>query len=447
MANEKPKHKPQKKRTLEEVLKSLQDLVRNDLVSSRPARQTWRESGREEQVPNAAGNEPDTFHKALFKLDQIINEKIIEPVERAQQTPPEPLLPDEVIEIEWDVDQPVAQNAADDQQTDIATEDLAALDRASASLETIEIGPLEPPPDPSLAERDALAPAEETLEAAPAEPIEEAQSESIEIEAIAPPESPIDESIDLAPAPESADVPDLQRGFDFNAPASAGPTEPPTKPPVETPPATIALAENPDSRLSDDLTIVDLSEDAAVASDKPEEPPERPEVLTVESRSAVKRDAYTVEFTVQSTAPEPIIPKTPNAEAKAAASIRSDTPTKDDAHQPPKDSAVKGRNPPRDSARTPGKPPERQRETPASPGSAGAPEEIPVLNEVADISAPTAPTLPAATHARDIAIRVIAKLNIERRKAGEKPLDIKTIERLQQYLADALSKRALNKPK
>jgi hypothetical protein len=108
---------------------------------------------------------------------------------------------------------------------------------------------------------------------------------------------------------------------------------------------------------------------------------------------------------------------------------------------------VKGRNPPRDSARTPGKPPERQQETPAPPGSAGAPEEIPVLNEVADISAPTAPTLPAATHARDIAIRVIAKLNIERRKAGEKPLDIKTIERLQQYLADALSKRALNKPK
>ena len=52
---------------------------------------------------------------------------------------------------------------------------------------------------------------------------------------------------------------------------------------------------------------------------------------------------------------------------------------------------------------------------------------------------------PDVAQARDIAIRVIAKLNIERRKLGEKPLDIKTIERLQQYLADALSKRALNK--
>ena len=75
-------------------------------------------------------------------------------------------------------------------------------------------------------------------------------------------------------------------------------------------------------------------------------------------------------------------------------------------------------------------------------------EEIPILKEVAQLDTSPHPTpLPEAAQARDIAIRVIARLNIERRKAGQAPLDIKTIERLQKYLAEALSKRALNKPK
>lgn len=77
-----------------------------------------------------------------------------------------------------------------------------------------------------------------------------------------------------------------------------------------------------------------------------------------------------------------------------------------------------------------------------------APEqtEIPVLKEIAELAALSSTPLPQPGQARDIAIRVIARLNIERRKAGEMPLDIKTIERLQQYLAEALAKRALNKP-
>jgi len=548
MANEKPKHKPQKKRTLEDVLKSLQDLIRNDLVSKQPARQSWRESGREETDPNAAANEPDTFNKALFKLDQIINEKIIEPVERAKETPPEPLLPDEEIEIEWDVDEPVAQDTAEPPAGDIAEADLAALDRAAESFESIEIQPVEPSPGESLeapnvvatpeplvdqeASLDVVAepPAEpesiEVIAAAPPPAIEETPSELAEIEVVAPSETLDEESIDLAPAPEPVEPPDPQRTFDFNAatPSRAAapvapsppvpspndapmptetsldvraspetpskvalevvenptspppddlaivdlsedtglvpeqPKEPPEKPDVhaEAPsdtrdirktPATVNLevVENLTSP-SDDLAIVDLSEGTGVEPEKPKEPPERRDVHAVEPSGAGKADAFTVEFVAESTAREPAKPKEPNAETATAR--QADSPAKDDNPPPPEELVVKEQTPPPpQTENAPDEAPEPQGSAPAPTESTSAPEEIPVLNEVADISGLAAPPLPDVAQARDIAIRVIAKLNIERRKLGEKPLDIKTIERLQQYLADALSKRALNKLK
>lgn len=62
---------------------------------------------------------------------------------------------------------------------------------------------------------------------------------------------------------------------------------------------------------------------------------------------------------------------------------------------------------------------------------------IPVLSEIADL--PADAPLPEPERARELAIRVIARLNIERRKAGQAPLDIKTIERLQQLLREALA--------
>jgi hypothetical protein len=541
MADEKPKHKPQKKRTLEDVLKSLQDLVRNDIVSNQPERQSWRESGREDADSNAAANEPDTFNNALFKLDQIINEKIIEPVERAKETPPEPLLPDEEIEIEWDVDERIAQHSSELPAGDIAEADLAALDRAAESFESIEIQAVEPPSGESLeapnvvatheplveqeASLDVVAepptepePVEEVIAAAPLPAIEETPPEPTEIEVVAPPETLTEESIDLAPAPESVEPPDPQQMFDFNAPTPArtrAPVEP--SPPVSSPSGmptpteisldaraspetlpTVALeiVENLTSPPSEDLAIVDLSEDipavpekskesaeqldvqAEAPSDtrdipktpttvnlevvenppsppsedtravpeKPKEPPEQPDVHAVEPSSVDKAGAFTVEFTVESTAREPAKPKEPDAETATAP--QTDSPAKDDNPPPPEEHVVKEQTPPPpQTEKAPDEAPKPQGTPPAPTKSTNAPDEIPVLNEVADISAPAAPPLPEVAQARDIAIRVIAKLNIERRKLGEKPLDIKTIERLQQYLADALNKRALNKLK
>src|SRR4051794_848694 len=100
--NDKYKHKPQKKHTLSEVLKSLQDLIRTDLIS---AQQQATDSSDAAPVEPArapgAPTEADSFNQALDQLDEIITQKIIEPVERARSEPPEPLLPDEVIEIDW----------------------------------------------------------------------------------------------------------------------------------------------------------------------------------------------------------------------------------------------------------------------------------------------------------------------------------------------------------
>jgi hypothetical protein len=71
---------------------------------------------------------------------------------------------------------------------------------------------------------------------------------------------------------------------------------------------------------------------------------------------------------------------------------------------------------------------------------------IPVLNDVA-VPPPQAalPIPPSPDTVRETAVRVIAKLNIELRKAGEKPLSAKTVMRLQQLLHEAMEKKNAEK--
>lgn len=70
-------------------------------------------------------------------------------------------------------------------------------------------------------------------------------------------------------------------------------------------------------------------------------------------------------------------------------------------------------------------------------------DDVPVLNEVvalprgASVGIDDAP-LPPPEKAREIAVRVIAKLNIELRKAGNAPLDPVIIDRLEQVLREML---------
>ncbi len=76
-------------------------------------------------------------------------------------------------------------------------------------------------------------------------------------------------------------------------------------------------------------------------------------------------------------------------------------------------------------------------------------DDIPILNDVAappPAGAPGMPAtpLPSADRAHDIAVRTIAKLNIELRKRGERGLDPITINRLQQLLQEELEQQGAN---
>ncbi|GEM_PF-2335982 len=71
-------------------------------------------------------------------------------------------------------------------------------------------------------------------------------------------------------------------------------------------------------------------------------------------------------------------------------------------------------------------------------------DDIPVLEDV-HLAAPPAPKLappvPAPANVRDMAIKVIAKLNIELRKSGEQTLSPKLVNRLQQLLGETLKQK------
>jgi hypothetical protein len=471
MADQKPKHKPQKKRTLEEVLKSLQDLIRNDLVSGQPLHPSWRESGRPKDGPKNASAETDSFHKALSKLDQIIKEKIIEPTERARETPPEPLLPDEEIEIEWDVAEPAADAGADG--GDIEAADLSDLDGMTAELEEIELQPLAPdtastvevpveprsdattvepetgsPPGPAVPQEIPPDLVVEVIEAAPVSPPEEPTAEPPAGDASPVSQPTQEDTIDLSSVPTRSESAEDQREFDFPARSEAALPLEVAAPNAAAPEAgresdaaaDAEAVENVAAASPEDSATVDLSADSEAEAPNPAASPEQPEVAAVESRNGA--DAYTVEFTTEPKPPTPAAGSAPGVKTETADSARAASASAEAASQPPDESAVKKRPTPSDSAKH-DKPPSERGDT-----AHGAPDtepSIPVLKDVADLKTPPAPPLPEVSQARDIAIRVIARLNIERRKSGEKPLDIKTIERLQQYLADALNKRALNK--
>jgi hypothetical protein len=483
MTDQKPKHKPQKKRTLEEVLKSLQDLIRNDLVSAQPQHSSWRESGQAKNGSQATAAEADSFHQALFKLDQIINEKIVEPVEHARETPPEPLLPDEELEIEWDA----AAEPAPDGDADIGdieaaeAAEAADWDTESAQLEEIELQPLAPDTAPSAelpvepapdatpepkTESEPLAavpeqippePITAVIETAPAAPAEEPAGEPPAAETEVSFDISQIETIDLSAVQEPIEPTDGQREFEFATPREE--RNPAPAPPLESATSTAAVpeaveeygvaegakaTENAETASPEDSMTVDLSAPGEAESSNPTAAPEQPEAPAVEAKSGANTDAFTVEFTVEPKPRAPAGATAPDIETEVADSARASTASAEAASQPPDESAVKKRSTPSDSTE-PDKPPSEG--GPAADETPSTEPSIPVLKDVADLKAPPAPPLPEVSQARDIAIRVIARLNIERRKSGEKPLDIKTIERLQQYLADALNKRALNKPK
>lgn len=545
MSDDKPKHKPQKKHTLNEVLKSLQDLIRTDLVPTpTPAATTPKPPAPATKAPVSPSSpaptptEPDSFNDALEKLDDIITHNIIEPVERARQTPPEPLLPDETIEIEWDDTPPATPKegkhpSSDDAATDAppAIDDRSATD-PSAELSTFdERITLEPSSQtfddntiaPPVAEETPQPPATENelpiidvaAETPPAETMQTSNVIELEtFEAKAVDEGIVVEEQHEPDAPREDNVVPLEVVVMETTPASEtesidNTTDSPEEtielqPKVDAPqqiPQSIEEPKTPDAQGAFEFSLDDdMKNDATKSSvdtevkNEPSEPQKTPNppatprktTLSLEpdaprpSRSSIDFDDVTTTApSNKETTQTPSLPATPPAppvdelptltvefDIADSGTPMLEEPTEPPAKEAPKATERKSAEPPAKTAKpaepAPPKPAQTETKTPPPKAKPPAPaakepaqkpdatpkqEEIPVLKEIADLAVAQAAPLPDATQARDIAIRVIAKLNIERRKAGEAPLDIKTIEKLQQYLSEALNKRALNKPK
>lgn len=331
MTSDKPKHKPNTKHTLEEVLKSLHDLIRNDLVEARTPAPPPEAPASE----STASHDSDEFNAALDKLDEIITHKLIEPVERAQRLPPQ------------------------------AVEDITPEDDAADA---------EPP------EAD-----EESIES----PEFGAQDEDIVLES---PDAVDPDAVDTDV--EKRD--DVQEAFSFDELPALEETNEPLKP----------------------LPSSELELDADSARPAPTDEAQGLSIVEWEN-------APTVEYAPSSEAPNDAPPDEPPAAIEPDQAPAA-------ANEPVIDAAAEELL----VAPPPGPPPVRQ-EPAITPR-----DDIPVLNEVAhEILSQTGGMLPAPERAREIAIQVIARLNIELRQNGRQPLDTRTIHRLQQLLRHALSAR------
>jgi len=347
---EKPKHKPNTKHTLEEVLKSLHDLIRNDLVTATAGA---RADEPAPALPPVSEPSDDDFNDALDKLDQIITDNIIEPVERARRAPlPEIVEPDDPIE--W-------------------TED-----------------------EESPADADAVA-----RDDAPAD----ADAEDIVLE------SPAD-------AGGMNDVPPegLQETFLFQEPAPADAPEESAR----TPPS-FEVVEMNGGRAEPTVTLDELDDRT---------PPAAPAELSISPESSrapapPASDIFDADFTP----------------AEPAATVAEPAPEAQPSTENVVDAAAAELRPPLFAESAPVTAPSEPLPIIAetAPAARAAHDDIPVLNEVAhEILAQTASASTSPEQIRKITIQVAARLNIELRQGGAKPLDARTINRLQQLLQQAL---------
>lgn len=387
MADDKPKHKPQAKRTLEEVLRSLKDLVRNDLTGDVPG----SASRPAPPAPPPSPDEPESFNEALSRLDDIIDRKLIQPARSTAPAapPPAPAAPETDLEIDWDDSDPLPAPDAAPPPTDRPAADAAdaaervpALDAANGDgeygVDTEPAGPAAAP-DPDAAALAAL------------------------------------DAIELGPRPGA------------EPPPSAGVQE------------TFAF---PDARR-------DPTSSGDGCGDEPERGPDAPAQPDDDVPLLLAPGALEREPTPPGEAAHPHAAGAVQEHVDIELEPESRPMSGEHGDDAPGADAAPGTNAARPVAEEPRMPPTPERSpgpAPAAPGNDAAPprleDEIPVLQDVAPGEAPPAGALPDVAHARDIAIRVIARINIERRKAGETPLDIRTIERLQRYLAEALTRAA-----
>ena len=524
-------HKPSEKHTLDEVLKSLQDLMRGELLQDAPSpppppKPHYGKVGRPRKVPKPPVEQtalapthvsaPVDVGAVLASLRSLVSHELAPETGAAQQSRPS-ISPDTAVtENESpDTSSPapatelldVAQELT---QADEALSDLpdsaAALDsepnpetthETTQLVETVAPVAVNAPPseqDSAIVMETAAIVANEVAatEAPPAEPFpppEGAQQElpfgeipstaTDRTEALSLEMSPIRETTTLVgTTPEAALDEAKATGHEARDQHASG-EKPPGIDNEETFDAALAVPADDDEAKVLDFTQAESEEIVLEAASAPDdEPPDATIALTIENDGDASHALPTspivppepdestastsAEFLVNFDAIDAVSPVVPTGDQRVSATDTQPLdPTPDSAHVPSLEIEV---------AEAPGSSIDFERSEPPAPasvqdesalGSLGGHLEVdlgdlPILQDVV-VPPPAAgqlnliePPLPAADRARQLAVRVAARLNIERRKRGEPGIDTKTIHRLQQLLREELEKagaKSENTPK
>lgn len=461
-SDSKYKHKPSEKHTLEEVLKSLQDLIRNDLAEGATKPETGgvrtvdgegsearsaREKAsypREDFAPISPAAGPVNLDAVMRSLKDLIGNELDVGDEPKPASTPAASKHDEYLSTADDIEEYLPQ-------------EFAPLENESASGTETETALTPPEPEAGMPESSGEEvslelnefdnPAATVSQEAIKEDVAPGTQRELFFDDPLPPETKT-EAITPEPPGEPAE-----------------PAMPETSASEEIPPSAMEAADNMDASLptievEENFDSSAYSEMTDVAPENP--PPETEEIVALD-----------VGIADEPAAPPPEMEPSESPAAEAMASIAleivdepdsagklvTDFDALDIAEAPaetgaPAFTVEPEAEPPRETA------PEAETgieveapppvEAPAAAESSFSLDDIPVLNEVvappagstlpAGSSASPAESLPSPDRAREIVVRAVAKLNIEMRKSGSAGLDTRTILRLQQLIRQELEK-------
>jgi len=491
-------HKPSEKHTLDEVLKSLQDLMRGELLQEAPKpppppKPHYGKVGRPRKAPKApadpvaaippSASEPVDVDAVLASLRSLVNRELApeegakpdgEPtsvlaptapiVEIDEDSPPPPMDALEAAGALADAD--AALSELDD--TDVALIAGSYSDEAGPEDNTQSSVVLAEPPDGETGSATEIQ-SFSTDEPAPVElplpevtiPPEGKQQEFSFGEAQMAAQNADDLSLEFSPSDETKTQPIAEA-----EPRGDAPALPPDRDLTVIADAESVPAGDASKTETADSTIAEPEEIVLEAGPPTDEAlPEIDESLSGAPGDTASSVESTVpprntETSAESDVPDNLVEFEPpvlaehsptEPEGDTGAGKQAIKGTSEDLEGPPPEIEV---------AEAPGIPADLESvELSGSATPTGEPDlgtlgghlevdfsDLPILQDVVVPPPATAqlnliePPLPAADRARQLAVRVAARLNIERRKRGEPGIDTKTIHRLQQLLREELEK-------
>jgi hypothetical protein len=421
--SDKPEHQPSETRTLDEVLKSLQDLIRNELLDAEP------------KPPPP----PKIHHGKVGRPRKLRPEPAAEP---------EPAAPIDLDEVMHSLKRLVSDELDEPAETGNAEQTSSANTLAVSAAETAE-----PPAGKPLEQRetgqDIASSATPSPSPAHATQPVTAVSNGVQQEfALDPPAEPI------ANEAASEDIPPISDGLVIEGDITGGDAEQITAesdedfsveyPDIEFDTTSDAEAANNLAPAADAGATEDgLTAEEIVLGDVPEQSGPEPDSGNVPNERYADTSAPPPEASIEyepdvqelEPTPEPNRPLVPENTGPAEASNLSDLIA------PPASLS----EPEIEIAEQPSSVPESPDAAVPTLGESVNFDDLPVLSDVVvppPGATPSTPELPFAEteNARQLAIRVVARLNIELRKSGERPLDARNIDRLQHILMEELER-------